>query len=59
MYHIRPGKMLCFHGPNLAKHGDSLRRLTERGLLTKERFSGGYSLTDSGFAAMQGRQKQG
>ena len=51
--------MLCFHGPNLAKHGDSLRRLTERGLLTKERFSGGYSLTDSGFAAMQGRQKQG
>jgi hypothetical protein len=46
--------MLCFHGPHLEQHGDSLRRLTAQGLLTKERFAGGYSLTSAGFAAMHG-----
>lgn len=51
-YGITPGQMLCFHGPHLEKHGDSLRRLTAQGLLTKERFAGGYSLTAAGFAAV-------
>jgi hypothetical protein len=52
-YLITPGQMLCFHGLELEKHGDSLRRLTADGLLNKERFAGGYSLTAAGFAAMQ------
>ncbi|MEX2316075.1 MAG: hypothetical protein WD669_02915 [Pirellulales bacterium] len=52
-YLMRPGQMLCFHGPTLEKHGESLRRLAAQGLLKKERFAGGYSLTAAGFAAMQ------
>jgi hypothetical protein len=45
--------MLCFHGPIMDKHRESLRRLTADGMLNKERFAGGYSLTSTGFAAMQ------
>jgi hypothetical protein len=52
-YQMRPGQMLCFHGPSLEKHGESLRKLTASGLLSKERFAGGYSLTAAGFTAMQ------
>ena len=52
-YMISTGQMLCFHGPIMDKHRDSLRRLTADGLLIKERFAGGYSLTATGFAAVQ------
>jgi hypothetical protein len=52
-YMILPGQMLCFHGPIMDKHRDSLRRLTADGMLRKERFAGGYSLTSSGFAAIK------
>jgi hypothetical protein len=52
-YQVMPGQMLCFHGANLEKHGESLRRLAAQGLLSKERFAGGYSLTSAGFAAMR------
>jgi hypothetical protein len=55
-YQIMPGQMLCFHGVNLEKHQESLRRLASKGLLAKERFAGGYSLTSAGFAAMQERR---
>ncbi len=47
------GEMLCFHGQTLEKHRKSLQRLTNEGLLTKERFSGAYSLTAAGFTAMR------
>jgi hypothetical protein len=57
-YLVKQGQMLCFHGPILEKHGDSLRRMTADGLLKKERFAGGYSLTAAGFAAMQNRPDQ-
>jgi hypothetical protein len=53
-YLIEPGEMLCFDGPTLEEHGDSLRQLTADGLLTKEKFKGGYCLTQAGFAAMHG-----
>ena len=49
--------MLCFHGPLLDENRDSLRCLTEQGLLSKDKFKGGYTLTKAGFAAMQ--QSQG
>jgi hypothetical protein len=49
---IVPGQMLCFNGPNLAKHRAALAELTEKGFLVKEQFSGAYSLTQAGFAAM-------
>jgi hypothetical protein len=53
-YLIEPGQMLCFHGQLLDDNRDSLRCLTEQGLLSKERFKGGYTLTKAGFAAMHG-----
>ncbi len=52
-YLMDEGEMLCFHGPLWDKHRDSLRELTERELLLKESFKGGYSLTETGFAAMK------
>ncbi len=45
--------MLCFYGPDLEKHTNSLRKLTEKDFLIKERFKGGYSLTEAGFDAMK------
>jgi hypothetical protein len=52
-YLIQPGEMLCFDGPTLDQHRASLQQLTAEGLLTKESFKCGYSLTPAGFAAMQ------
>jgi hypothetical protein len=52
-YLIEPGEMLCFHGLFLDDNRDSLRCLTEQGLLSKDKFKGGYTLTKAGFAAMQ------
>jgi len=49
---IGPGQMLCFSGPNLKQNKATLTLLTEKELLVKEKFKGGYSLTPSGFAAM-------
>ncbi len=52
-YLMTPGKMLCFSGPGLERHADDLTRLTEKKLLVREKFKGGYSLTNGGFAAMK------
>ena len=52
-YLIEPGEMLCFHGPLLDENRNSLRCLTEQGLLSKDKFKGGYTLTKAGFAAMK------
>jgi DNA-binding transcriptional regulator PaaX len=54
----RPGEMLCFFGPQLAKHRKALARLTHQGLLIEERFRGAYSLTESGYAAMTSQGKR-
>jgi hypothetical protein len=51
-YLIEAGQMLCFHGPLLDENRDSLQRLTEQGLLSKDKFKGGYTLTKAGFAVM-------
>jgi hypothetical protein len=53
-YQVTVGQMLCFHGPKLKTYRSALRQLTEKELLVKEKFKGGYSLTSAGFAAMQG-----
>lgn len=50
---ITPGQMLCFCGPTLKKHRSALKQLTDKEMLVKEQFEGGYSLTASGFAAMK------
>jgi hypothetical protein len=56
-YRIAFGEMLCFTGPQLDKHRASLRQLAEKELLVAERFAGGYSLTQSGVAAMKERKR--
>ncbi len=52
VFMVSPGEMLCFHGPQLAKHGATLRRLADKNLVVQEQFAGGYSLTRAGFEAM-------
>jgi hypothetical protein len=49
--------MLCFYGPNLKKYQGALQVLTEKELLVKEKFRGGYSLTRAGFQAMNDCEK--
>jgi len=50
---ITPGEMLCFSGPNLEQDKAALELLSDKDMLSKEKFKGGYSLTQSGFAAMK------
>jgi len=50
---VNPGQMLCFSGPNLMQDKATLELLTDKELLVKEKLKGGYSLTQSGFAAMK------
>lgn len=50
---ITPGEMLCFSGTNLEQHKQTLDAMSEKDLLIKEKFKGGYSLTKEGFLAMR------
>jgi len=52
-YLITPGQMLCFTGPNYERDKETLELMSDKQLLTRESFVGGYSLTMSGFAAMK------
>jgi hypothetical protein len=52
-YLMTPGKMLCFYGHDLDRFRKSLAALSSTGMLKAEAFSGGYSLTVKGYAAMQ------
>lgn len=52
-FRMSAGQMLCFSRPDLEAFRTSLTELADNGLLVKERFPGGYSLTPTGFAAMQ------
>jgi len=49
---MNPGQMLCFSGPNLKQNKATLELLTDKELLIREDFQGGYSLTQVGFAIM-------
>lgn len=53
-YLITPGQMLCFSGPNLETHKAALEILSDKDLLVREQFKGGYSLTEAGYTAMNG-----
>ena len=50
---MTPGEMLCFSGRNLKNDRSVLELMTDKELLVKEKFKGGYSLTRAGFAAMK------
>ena len=52
-YLMSPGKMLCFSNPELQSFQEPLAQLADRGLLIREGFPGGYSLTEQGFTAMK------
>jgi hypothetical protein len=54
-----PGNMVCLDQAMVQKHKVALRDLAERGLMLKERFEGGYSLTTDGFIAMNTSDKEG
>jgi hypothetical protein len=58
-FHVGPGKMFCFNGPVLEKHRHSLVTLVDKGLLMKEQFASGYSLTPTGHRAMQAAARTG
>ena len=49
---MTPGQMLCFSGPELKQYKNTLDALIDKEVLIKEKTKGGYSLTHSGFAAM-------
>ena len=49
---VTPGQMLCFHGPNLNRHKNALKQLTEKEFIIKEHAKGGYSITEAGYAAL-------
>lgn len=51
-YLMTPYRMLCFCGPDFERNERALKSLTDRDMLVKESFVGGYSLTFTGFAAM-------
>jgi len=52
-YLMTPGNMLCIGSSDLDTFARPLARLVDRGLLVAEQRHGGYSLTESGFAAMK------
>jgi hypothetical protein len=51
-YLIAPGEMLCFSGHNLERDKVTLELLSDKDLLDREEFEGGYSLTKAGFTAL-------
>ena len=53
-YLMTPGNMLCLGRSDLEALRLPLSQLTNEGLLVAERYEGGYSLTEVGFAAMKG-----
>jgi hypothetical protein len=58
-FHVGPGKMFCFNGPVLEKHRHSLASLVNKGMLLKEQFASGYSLTPTGHRAMREAARPG
>jgi hypothetical protein len=52
-YLITPGQMLCFSGPNFERDEETLELMSDKNLLDREVFKGGYSLTKDGFTAMR------
>ncbi|MCH2129092.1 MAG: hypothetical protein MK179_08105 [Pirellulaceae bacterium] len=51
-YLITPGQMLCFSGQDLKRNQTTLELLTDKNLLVKESFKGGYSLTNAGYSVI-------
>ena len=50
---MTPGQMLCISGPELERDRATLELLIKKQVLVKEKVKGGYSLTETGYAAMK------
>ena len=57
-YLMTPGKMLCLSQLDRKIYGNSLANLVAKKLLVAERYSNGYSLTESGYMAMCASQTE-
>ncbi|PQO46823.1 hypothetical protein [Blastopirellula marina] len=52
-FYMQPGKMLCFSGMDLASKQGALDSLVDKQLLIREKVSGAFSLTSSGYVQMR------
>lgn len=52
-FRMTPGQMLCFSRADEDAFRTPLAELAQGGFIVMEKFPGGYSLTSTGFAAMQ------
>ena len=52
-YLMTPGRMLCFSRPDMETYKVPLARLISDRFLFAEKFPGGFSLTEIGYAAMK------
>lgn len=52
-FRTSPGQMLCFSSSDIVVFRMPLAELADNGLLIAEKFQGGYSLTQAGFAAIR------
>ncbi|QDU58152.1 hypothetical protein [Aeoliella mucimassa] len=52
-FYMTPDKMLCFYGQDLEDKTMALQSLVDRQFLVREKFKGGYSLTEAGYHHMK------
>ena len=52
-FRMSPGQMLCFSTADIVTYREPLAQLANTGFLVAEKFQGGYSLTNVGFAAIR------
>lgn len=52
-FYMRPGKMLCFSGVDLASKKPALDSLVDKQLLIREKVAGAFSLTSTGYVQMR------
>jgi hypothetical protein len=52
-YLMEPSRMLCFSAAEQSRFESAFRQLVKKELIFPERFRGGYSLTQTGYAAMR------
>jgi len=52
-FQMQPGEMLCFNGLDLVAKTTALDSLVVKQLLVREKFVGGFSLTQAGYTKMR------
>ena len=52
-FQVGPNQMLCFNSQQVKSYRHAFKLLMEKGYLIREEFSGAFSLTHDGFAAMK------